>query len=272
MSSDKNVDGGKKDNNNDTAQANTLLLDNVTPLDNRYLMCDGSNVMTNNLVMNKKNIVNCNSLTCNNLVTNSINTSSINLSNTNIHPIVSGFSMGTSTEPFHNLYLRGTCYVNGDQVKSSKYSTYSDVKIENVSKETIISNGKSTGSLKFIESLALGTIIEINMNFTVNTLTGDELLLKIYSNKAMLFSHSIEYNTVTNSYGNIDVQMTVRDGGRLQISAIRTISGFAPIISKSNVPFNRLSANTFSVTGEWQIGAASTFVCDQLNISSQFKK
>lgn len=174
----------------------------------------------------------------------------------------------SSTNEFRDCLLSRKCLVGGDQVQSSKYSTYDDVSLSNQAVEADISSTvSSVGSLTFAP-LELGAVLDFQFNFLVSSVAGDTVTFRYYTNAGLLFNHAIVYPALTvNEPGNIHSLISVRNG-TIQLNSFQTVSGVVTMITSSAIVFDRTISNTFSITCECP---ASDVTNNQLFICSQFK-
>jgi len=184
-------------------------------------------------------------------------------------PTSANEDLGSSAQPYRNLYLSGSAIIGGSPAIVCKYVAYGTATANNTTTETVISPATNIkGSLLFTNPQAIGTVISADLGTTVTSALGDTLIIRHKVNGTTLFTHTISVPFSSNLL-NIDINsQCVIQASTIQIKSTRIV-GNTPSTIKANVPYTYAADNTWSVTAQWASNVNS-LTMNQLIVDARF--
>jgi hypothetical protein len=184
-------------------------------------------------------------------------------------PISASTDIGSSSQPYQNLYLSGAVIIGGSPAVITKYVAFDPVSVNNTTTETLISPTTGVkGSLVFSNPQGVGSVISVDLGTTVTSVLGDILIIRHKVNGATLFTQTINVPSSANLL-NVDINsQCVIQSSTIQIKSIRIV-GNTPTTVKANVAYNHTAVNTWSVTAQWT-SAVNSLTMDQLILDARF--
>ena len=177
--------------------------------------------------------------------------------------------IGSSAQPYRNLYLSGAAIIGGSPAIVAKYIAYGTATVNNTIVETGISPSSNIrGSLLFSNPQAIGAAISLDLGTTVTSAMGDVLTIRHKVNGTTIFTHTINVPSAANLL-NVDIKShCVIQSSTIQIKSTRIV-GNTPTTVKANVPYNYATDNAWSVTAQWGSNVNS-LTMDQLIVDARF--